>query len=75
MILEVKDTGSASHARHGDDLVCLCGDYVAILSTAYGFRAECRGCRIRWTTINGEPWVRETYSPLVDNCHPPKPQT
>lgn len=70
-----KVTETSKHVRHGDDLVCTCGDYLSIIQTAYGFRASCRGCRIRWTTIITVPfgyhpiWEAENFSPMEDNCH------
>lgn len=44
------------------------GEVIPVMATAYGFRAVCGECRIRWTRLRGESeWVAETYSPLEDN--------
>lgn len=39
------------HPKEGDDLICSCNDYLRITKTAYGARARCRRCEIRWTLL------------------------
>lgn len=40
----------------------------AIVKTAYGVRATCYACRIRWTQITGEKdWAAERYHPMNES--------
>lgn len=46
-----------------------CKKELPVIQTAYGARAICEDCRIRWTTLFSEEgaWINESYSPLSDN--------
>lgn len=45
-----------------------CGRAIPCMATAYGFRAICGTCHIRWTRLRGEQdWVAESHSPMADN--------
>lgn len=55
------------------EMNCLnCGDWLGVIPTAYGERATCRRCKIRWTRIKEDranestrvPWVQEKYNPM-----------
>lgn len=59
------------------EMNCLtCDDWLDIIPTAYGERATCRRCKIRWTRIRRDydpfvkqikvqqAWIPEKYNPM-----------
>ena len=49
-----------------------CSASLVLISTAYGYRAICTDCKIRWTKLWSEEaneFTAEFYSPMADNLH------
>lgn len=52
-----------------------CREAIPLVATAYGSRATCANCEIRWTLIPAteDTWTAEHYAPMRNYTTPNRP--